>query len=67
MVNKGQNRNERKMGQQVLFFIGGHTNFNLFLRFSLLPVEGPWLGLVTCLQESGKLQRNDWGRGGRQM
>ena len=32
---------------------------NLVPRFSLLPVERPWLGLVTCLPESGRLQTND--------
>ena len=26
---------------------------NLVPRFSLLPVERPWLGLITCLSESG--------------
>ena len=34
---------------------------NLVPRFSLLPVERPWLGLVTCLPESGRLQTNDLG------
>ena len=29
--------------------------FNLTPRFSLLPVERPWLGLVTRLPESGRL------------
>ena len=37
--------------------------FNLVPRFSLLPVERPWLGLVTCLPESGRLQTNDLGEG----
>ena len=37
---------------------------NLVPRFSLLPVERPWLGLVTCLPESGRLQTNDLGGGG---
>ena len=36
---------------------------NLVPRFSLLPVERPWLGLVTCLPESGRLQTNDFGEG----
>jgi len=36
---------------------------NLVPRFSLLPVERPWLGLVTCLPESGRLQTNDLGEG----
>ena len=36
---------------------------NLVPRFSLLPVERPWLGLVTCLPESGRLQTNDLGKG----
>ena len=35
------------------------NRFNLVPRFSLLPVERPWLGLVTCLPESGRLQTND--------
>ena len=37
--------------------------YNLVPRFSLLPVERPWLGLVTCLPESGRLQTNDLGEG----
>ena len=36
---------------------------NLVPRFSLLPVERPWLGLVTCLPESGRLQTNNLGEG----
>ena len=32
-------------------------------QFSLLPVERPWLGLVICLPESGRLQTNDLGEG----
>ena len=36
---------------------------NLVPRFSLLPFERPWLGLVTCLPESGRLQTNDLGEG----
>ena len=36
---------------------------NLVPRFSLLPVERPWLGLVTCLPEPGRLQTNDLGEG----
>ena len=32
---------------------------SLVPRFSLLPVERPWLSLVTCLPESGRLQTND--------
>ena len=36
---------------------------NLVPRFSLLPVERPWLGLVTCLPESGRLQTKDLGEG----
>ena len=36
---------------------------NLVPRFSLLPVERPRLGLVTCLLESGRLQTNDLGEG----
>ena len=36
---------------------------NLIPRFSLLPVERPWLGLVLCLLESGRLQTNDFGEG----
>ena len=36
---------------------------NLVPRFSLLPVERPWLGLVMCLPESGRLQTNDLGEG----
>ena len=36
---------------------------NLVPRFSLLPVERPWLGLVSCLPESGRLQTNDLGEG----
>ena len=31
--------------------------------FSFLPVERPWLGLVTCLPESGGLQTKDLGEG----
>ena len=34
---------------------------NLIPRFSLLPMERPWLGLVTFLPESGRLQTNDLG------
>ena len=40
----------------------GHV-INLVPRFSLLPVERPWLGLVTCLPESGRLQTKDLGEG----
>ena len=32
-------------------------------RSQVLPVERPWLGLVTCLPESGRLQTNDLGEG----
>ena len=39
------------------------SNSNLVLRFSFLSVERPWLGLVTCLPESGRLQTNDLGEG----
>ena len=31
---------------------------NLVPRFSLLPIKRPWLGLVLCLPESGRLQTN---------
>ena len=31
---------------------------NLLPRFSLLPVERPWLGLDTCLPEAGRIQTN---------
>ena len=34
---------------------------NLIPRFPLLPVERPWLGLVICLSESGKLKTNNLG------
>ena len=36
---------------------------NLVPRISLLPVERPWLGLVTCLPKSGRLQTNVLGEG----
>ena len=36
---------------------------NLVTRFSLLLVERCWLGLVTCLPESGRLQTNNLGEG----
>ena len=36
---------------------------NLVPRLSLLPVERPWLGLVMCLPESGRLQTSDFGGG----
>ena len=38
-------------------------NDNLVPRFPHLPVDRPWLGLVTCLPESGRLQTNNLGEG----
>ena len=40
---------------------------NLVPRFSLLPVERPWLGPVTCLAESGRLQTKDLREGERSV
>ena len=40
-----------------------YVSCNLVPRFSLLPVKRPWLGLVKCLPESGRLQTNDLGEG----
>ena len=39
------------------------ARMNLVPRFSLLPAERPWLGLVLCLLESGRLLTNDLGEG----
>ena len=36
---------------------------NLLPRLSHLPVERPWLSLVTCLPESERLQTNVFGEG----
>ena len=60
---QGKKLKRKEDGTTHAFFTGGHTNFNLVLRFSHLPVERTWLGPVMCLQESGRLQTNDWGRG----
>ena len=49
-------RRAHSTGQVIL-------DHNLVPRFSLLPVERPWLGLVTCLPDSGRLQTNDLGEG----
>ena len=38
-------------------------NDNLVPRLPHLPVERPWLGLVTCLPESGRVQTNNLGEG----
>ena len=50
-----------KIGEKRLYLSG--RSIKLVPRFSLLPVERPWLGLVTCLPESGRLQTNDLGEG----
>ena len=42
---------------------GGGALINLVPRFSLLPIKRPWLGLVACLPESGRLQTNNLGEG----
>ena len=39
------------------------STINLIPRFSLLPVDRPWLGMALCLPESGRLQTNDLGEG----
>ena len=39
------------------------NRFNLVPRFSLLPVERPWLGLVTCLLEFGRFANKRFGGG----
>ena len=38
-------------------------NDNLVPGLPHLTVERPWLGLVTCLPESGRLQTNNLGEG----
>ena len=50
-------------GHIECWYMVARSRLNLVPRFSLLPVERPWLGLVTCLQESGRLQTNDLGEG----
>ena len=50
-------------GRVSAFVDGFRVWINLVPRFSLLPIERLWLGLVTCLPEFGRLQTNDMGEG----